>query len=463
MHEDLAYLELTEIAELIRTRQITSTEVTTKILERIDALQDRLQPYATVMRTEALAAAARADEEISRGRYRGPLHGVPVAVKDLACTVDAPTGAGTTIFEGFMADHDATVVTRLLDAGAVLLGKLRMTEGAFTSHHPDLPSPVNPWDAETWAGSSSSGSGVATAAGLAYATLGSDTGGSIRLPSSQNGITGLKPTWGRVSRYGIFDLAQSLDHVGPMCRSAKDAAVVLSVIAGRDENDPTSAVVPVPAYEDNLRLPCAPVVGFDPSLNAHFDEETRDMLARTLTTVRELGWRVVEVETPGFLEAAEDWQGLCAVETAQVHAETYPSRKDEYGPALAGLIEQGRAMTVIKYQTLMERRRAFTGNMHRLFADIDLLLIPGVGIASPTLAQIDKLGEDPEVLAGVIVPTAPLDNCGFPTITLPSGTSRRGTPLAIQFAAGPFQEQLLFGAGAAFQAATDFHRSHPEL
>lgn len=459
----IALLELTEVAELIRTRQITSAEVTRDVLERVEALQPRLKAYATVMAESALAEAARADEEISRGRYRGPLHGVPIAVKDLAHTHDAPTGAGTTIHEHFRPDADATVVARLRAAGAVLCGKLRMTEGAFTSHHPDLPVPVNPWDPGTWAGSSSSGSGVAAAAGLAFATLGSDTGGSIRLPSAQNGVTGLKPTWGRVSRHGIFALAPSLDHVGPMCRSAADAAAVLSVIAGRDENDPTSSSKPVPVYEQRLHLETPPVIGVDRKLSELFDEETRGMLDATESTLRDLGWTVVEVETPGFPAAAADWQALCAVETAQAHMADYPQRKDEYGPELAALIEQGMSTNVLDYQTLMERRRAFTGQMERLMRDVDALLLPGSGSASPSLDDIAGLGVDSGVLDRIIIPTAPVDSCGFPSLTMPAGMTERGTPLGIQFVGAPFEEEHILAAGHAFQQHTDHHRQHPAV
>lgn len=463
MQSPLTHLELHEIAELIRTRQVTSVEVTEAQLERVEALQPTLKAYATIMKESALKAAAAADDEISRGRYRGPLHGVPVALKDLAYTKDAPTEGGTIIHRGFRPDFDSTVAARLRAAGAVILGKLRMTEGAFTSHHPDLDTPVNPWDSATWAGSSSSGSGVAAAACLAYATLGSDTGGSIRLPSAQNGVTGLKPTWGRVSRHGVFPLADSLDHIGPMCRSAIDTAIVLSVIAGRDENDPTSASTPVPEYEKNLRLGRKPLLGVDRKLYGAFDQPTRDMLDATVDIVRKLGWTVVEVPTPGFGTAADDWQALCAVETAHAHLETYPARKNEYGPELAALIEQGRAISAVDHHDRVNRRLEFTGDMVRLFEDIDLLLLPGVGAASPTLEDLEGLGDDPEILQRVLLPTAPLDNCGFPSITLPAGATDRGTPLGIQFAARPFDEQLLFAAGAEFQASTDFHRLHPQV
>ena len=195
-----------------------------------------------------MAQARKHDSEIAKGIWRGPLHGVPIGLKDLCYTTFAPTAGGTTIHAKFVPSFNATIVDRLERAGAVTLGKLKMTEGAYTSHHPDDQAPLNPWNANYWVGSSSSGSGVATSAGLCYGSIGSDTGGSIRFPSATCGLTGIKPTWGRVSRYGVFPLADSLDHVGPMCRSAADAAAMLGVIAGADANDPTALLAPVPNY-----------------------------------------------------------------------------------------------------------------------------------------------------------------------------------------------------------------------
>ena len=461
---DLHFLQLHEISHLIRTRQLTSREVTEAMLARIAATEPRLHSFATVMTDTALAEADRADELLARGDWLGQLHGVPLAIKDLANTHDAPTGAGTTIHADFRPDTDATVVARLRSTGAVILGKLRLTEGAFTGHHPDLPTPVNPWDAETWSGVSSSGSGVATAAGLCFGSLGSDTGGSIRLPSSANGVTGLKPTWGRVSRHGTFPLAPSLDHIGPMTRSARDAAIILEAVAGHDPLDPTSGLEPVPRYSQRLRLDRAPVVGFDRRLaETRFDAITNAMLEATIATLTDLGWRVLDVETPDLAAAAAEWTALCGVETAGVHADTYPARAEEYGPDLSGLIEIGRGLTAVDYHRLLESRRAFTGRMRSLLADIDLLLLPGIGVGSPTIAQMENLSTDPELFAAVTIPTAPIDSCGMPSITLPAGSTDRGTPLAAQLVGAEFSETLLLAAGHTFQQATDFHRHHPQL
>jgi len=262
--EPLHYSSLRDVARRIQSKEISPVELTTRMLDRIATVDPKLKSYATVMREQALEAAKRAEEEIQRGTYRGPLHGVPIAVKDLCYTKGVRTMAGTSIYANFIPDHDATVVTKLSQAGAVLLGKLNLTEGAMTGYNPARDIPVNPWREDLWAGTSSSGSGVATAAGLCYGSIGTDTGGSIRYPSAANGVVGLKPTYGRVSRYGVFPLAESLDHVGPIVRRAGDAAVMLEAIAGFDSNDPTSLKAPVPYILDELNKDVRGLrIGFD--------------------------------------------------------------------------------------------------------------------------------------------------------------------------------------------------------
>src|SRR5215475_8158478 len=246
--DPIHYKSITEISELIRRRELRPSEVTEAMLSRIEKLDGEFYGYAVVLAERAMAQAKRYDGEIARGIWRGPLHGVPIGLKDLCYTNFAPTAGGTTIYAGFVPSFNATIVDRLEHAGAITLGKLKMTEGAYTSHHPDAQAPLNPWNTNYWVGSSSSGSGVATSAGLCYGSIGSDTGGSIRFPSATCGLTGIKPTWGRVSRAGVFPLADSLDHVGPMCRSALDCAIVLGAIAGEDERDPTA----VPDYSATI-------------------------------------------------------------------------------------------------------------------------------------------------------------------------------------------------------------------
>ena len=462
---DWHYLELLDIARRIQAREISSVDATQAQLERIARLDGRLKSYATLMADSALADAQRADAEIARGEIRGPLHGAPIAVKDLCWTQGVTTAAGMTIHANFKPDQDATVVKRLRAAGAVIMGKLQLTEGAYADHHPQIAVPVNPWHEAHWSGASSSGSGVATAAGLCYGSLGSDTGGSIRFPSAANGVTGIKPTWGRVSRYAVFELAASLDHIGPMARSAADAGALLGAIAGADANDPTASQQPVPNYLAGMTRGLRGLrVGIDTSWNnTAVDAPTRDMMAEVIRVIKEQGADIREIKFPDPEQTIADWFPLCGVETAVAHEATYPSRKAEYGPGLAGLIDLGLAQRGLDYQKITLRRAAFTGRVAALFQGIDLLLVPTTATASPTNAQLAGLANDAELLSGLLRYTCPFDMTGSPTITLPGGFTSQGTPIAFQFVARHFEEDLLVRAGWHYQQATDWHRRHPTL
>ncbi|MGD9914270.1 MAG: amidase [Rhizobiaceae bacterium] len=462
--DELHYRELLDVAGSIQTRKLSSVEVTRAQLDRIGSLDGTLKSYATVMPEQALAAAHAADAEIAAGKIRGPLHGVPVGVKDLCWTIDAPTAGGMPIFRDNRPTEDGTVVRKLREAGAVILGKLQLTEGAYADHHPDIHPPVNPWHADHWSGASSSGSGVATAAGLCYGSIGSDTGGSIRFPSAANGCTGLKPTWGRVSRFGSFELASTLDHFGPMTRSAADAGAMLGVLAGADPKDPTASLEPVPNYLAGMKRGLRGLrVGVDRAWNARVDAATAAMLDEALKAVIDLGADIREVTFPDTEQMVQDWFPLCGAEVAVAHEATYPAREAEYGPGLKGLIELGRQLSGLDYQKIVLRRLAFTGRVKALFEGIDLLFIPTTAIASPTTATMATLGEDAELISGLLRYTSPFDMSGNPTITLPAGFTRQATPIAFQFVAPHFSEDLLVRAGWAFQQATDWHRRHPTL
>jgi amidase len=459
------FLELTELARRMRAKEISPVEATRAQLQRIEALDPQLRSYALVTADLALEQAREAEQQITRGSSLGPLHGVPIAVKDLCWTKGIPTAAGMTIHRNFRPQEDATVVRKLREAGAILLGKLQLTEGAYADHHPEIPPPVNPWNAAHWSGASSSGSGVATAAGLCYGSLGSDTGGSIRFPSAANGVTGLKPTWGRVSRYGVFELAATLDHIGPMARSAVDTAALLSVLAGADANDPTASQEPVPNYLAGIKRGLRGLrIGVDPRWNTEaVDAAVIDSVEAALKVVTELGGEIREIRFPDPNQIIADWIPHCAVETAVAHEATYPARRDEYGPALAGLIDLGRSLSGLDYQKIILRRNDFRGRVQALFERIDLLVIPAQAVASPTLAMMATLGENPEQILRLLRFTCPFDMTGNPTITLPCAFTEQVTPLAFQFVAAHMAEELLFRAGYAYQTATDWHRRHPSF
>ena len=462
---ELHYLELTEAAHLIQTRKLSPVELTEAMLRRIGELDPRLHAYATPTPELALEQARKAEQEIAARRYKGALHGVPIGLKDLCYTQGIPTAAGMPIHRDFRPTFDGTVVKRLYAAGAICLGKLQLTEGAFADHHPAITPPVNPWHPDHWSGASSTGSGVATAAGMCFASLGSDTGGSIRFPAAACGVTGLKPTWGRVSRYGAFELAASLDHLGPMCRSAADAGIVLGAIAGADPDDPTASQAPVPDYlAGDVRDLRGVRVGVDEAYNGDgVDPAMVRTVQEALRVLTSLGADVRHVKVPSVDAVLRDWAPNCAVETAVAHEATFPGRRSEYGPGLAGLIDSARGISATGYQKILLRRRDFSGRLAALLQSIDLLLIPAQFIPSPTKAQMATLGQDASQLLALMRFTSPFDMSGSPTITLPSGYTTKGTPIAFQLVSRHMEEELLVRAGRAYQRETDWHRTHPKL
>lgn len=463
--DQLPYLSITELSELLRRKALSSSEVTEAALTRIGRLDKQFHAYAVVLAERAMERARQADDEMARGIRRGPMHGIPIGLKDLCYTTFAPSAGGTRIHAKFVPPFNATIVDRLELAGAITLGKLKMTEGAYTSHHPDDQAPLNPWNPDYWVGSSSSGSGVATSAGLCYGAIGTDTGGSIRFPSATCGLTGIKPTWGRVSRYGIFPLADSLDHVGPMCRSADDAAAMLGVIAGADINDPTTLQAPIPNYlggiGDGIR---GLRIGIDRKYTQDgIDPQVVMALLDAERVLVSLGAEIREVRFPAYEKLVGQWIPMCSVETAKAHLETYPSRKKEYGPDLAQLIEQGHAFSGVEIAAIHHERLKFSGSLAALFQDIDVLLIPTMPVPIPTLTKMGEYGADPNVLLSILRFTAVFDFSGSPTITLPMGMASDQMPLSMQLVGPHLSEDVLARAGHAFQSVTDWHTHRPPV
>ncbi len=463
----LHYWDLLELAAALRTGGVSPVAVTETLLERIGALDANLGSYVTLMADHALAEARTAATEIAAGRYRGPLHGVPVAVKDLCDASGVQSKAGMPRIRGSVAPatRDATVVARLRAAGAIVLGKLQLTEGACAHHHPDVTPPVNPHHPGYWSGASSSGTGVAVAAGLCFGGLGSDTGGSIRFPSFANGVTGIKPTWGRVSRAGVFPLSPSLDHIGPMARSAADCGAILGAIAGADADDPTCLRAAVPDYLAGLDGDLRGLrIGFDERF-ACIGVETQiaEAMRACVAVLEAAGATRVPLSFPPIDEVVGAWFPLCTGEVAAAHAQDFPSQASQYGPGLIGLLEAGHVASAVDYARAHAIRQNFQGELARVFSTVDVVVAPAWLRQNLTLAEFSRFGEQATDWPEFIRYTSPFDVSGTPTISLPAGFNAAGAPFGFQLAAGHLNEAVLVRAGHAWQLATSFHRQRPPL
>ena len=462
----LHYKTITEIAALIRSRELSPVDAARASLDRIAALDGELKSYATPTVDRAMSAAREAEREIAAGEYKGALHGVPIAVKDLCYTRGVRTMGGSKVYADHVPSFDSTVVERLEGAGAVLLGKLNLTEGAMGGYNPAFDIPLNPWDRGRWAGSSSSGSGVATAAGLCFGSLGSDTGGSIRFPAAACGIVGLKPTWGRVSRYGVLALAESLDHVGPMTRSTADAAIMLQAIAGYDPRDPTSLSAPVPDYLAEMDEGIAGVrVGVDERhVTDGVDPELASAVLEGVETLRSLGAEIVEMRMPDVDKYLPAWPVLCSAEAVAAHRENYPERREDYGAWFRGWLDLGAQKSGADYAEANNMRAECSGLLREAFRDIDAMACPStIGPAYPVTPEALYGEMDRRRGTSFQRYTVPYDFNGAPTLSVPCGLSADCLPLSLQFAGKPLSEPLLIRMGRAYESATEWHNLHPPV
>ena len=467
----ITWLEIDALRTAIEKGSLSAAQVADHFLARIAELDPKLQAYSVVYEHRARATAVRLDAAQAKGEPLGPLHGVAVALKDLCDVAGEPTRAGTTALGDVPAAEDAEVVRRLESAGAIVLGKVKMTEGAFVEHHLSVIPPVNPWNAQRWTGISSSGSGVAVAAGLCTIALGTDTGGSIRYPSSACGLSGLKPTHGRVSLRGVYPLVDSLDHIGPMGRSVADVSVAFSVLCGHDPRDAWSlAENPKPAP-----LPAAPSMrgkrlGYDARFcDEGIDPEIREVFEVNLEVLSSLGAEIVEFEIPPFEETLASWLLLGSAEIANAHAETYPSKKEEYGEGLAGSIELGRTVTGQDVAKAWRTRISFSRRLEACFSAgesegqyaLDGIVAPVSVGRFPANANLG----DPSSLpfgAAAMRFTSPFNLSGSPSLTLCGGFDAEGAPIGFQIVGRHRDEAGLLEIGAAYQAATDHHKARPD-
>lgn len=460
----LALATLMDVAQQIQARTLSPVELTRQMLDRIDALDQRFHSYVTVLADRALAQAVAAEAEIAGGHYRGPLHGIPLAVKDLCFMKETVTTCGSQMLTEWRPDQNATALWKLQQAGAIILGKLHLTEFALRWHHPYRPIPLNPWGEGRWPGVSSSGSGVATAAGLCFGAIGTDTGGSIRFPAASCGTVGLKPTYGRVSRAGVFPLAASLDHIGPLTRSVADAAAMLQAMAGPDPLDPTASRRPVPDYLAALAQGIAGVrIGVDERyITEGVHPDVSAAVKEAVRVLAELGAHIVAVTVPepDMPTTTQAWLTLTGADALVAHEGMYPERAADYGP-FRELLDNTAKLRAQDYAKAHALRETFAAQFDPLFEQMDLLLCPTMPTTAPMMdAQGNAIIQEGYVRTRY---TYVFNFSRNPTLSLPCGLDSNGLPISLQLVGRHFEEDLLCRVGHAYEQATPWHSQRPPL
>jgi len=456
--EDLAYAEIATLAPLLARREVSPVEVTRACLDRIAAHDGAINAFITVLEESALRDAEQAEREIAAGTFRGPLHGIPIAHKDLYETRGIRTTAGSKILSDFVPDQDATVVERLRAAGTVLLGKLNMHEFAAggTNENPHYGAAHNPWELQRIPGGSSGGSAAALAMGMCLGATGSDTAGSIRIPSHYCATSGIKPTYGRVSAYGVVPLSWSLDHCGPMTRSARDAALMLQAMAGYDSRDPASIDQPVPDFSAELE---SGVRGLRVGVpTTHFNEQLEPDVERAwraaIDVLVEQGAEPVDVAFEAVRQADTIGPIILRNDMFAFHAEWFLQRPDDYGPATRERLESVRNQPAIDYIRAQRARNDIRAEFRHVFERVDVLITPTMPATAPLIGA--------EFLMVSTRFTYPFNLAGLPVLAIPCGFDSQGLPIGMQIAAHAWQEARALKVGHAYQRATDWHRRRPQ-
>jgi aspartyl-tRNA(Asn)/glutamyl-tRNA(Gln) amidotransferase subunit A len=459
---DLAFRSIAELAPCLAARDLSPVEVTEVVLARIAQHDAQLRSYITVMADSARHAARAAEAAIQAGNYLGPLHGIPIAVKDLYATRGVRTTFGSPLFADWIPDHDAAVVERLKRAGAVIIGKANLHELAFgtTSANPHYGAVANPWNLQCHPGGSSGGSAAAVAAGLACGALGSDTGASIRQPASCCGIVGLKPTYGRISKFGALPLSWSMDHAGPMTRTVTDAALMLQILAGHDARDPGSVSHPVPDYTVQLD---SGVRGKKIGVAREFffedcDPEVTSAVEAALDVFRGLGATVQDIMLPDMQAARAAGTVILFAEAAAYHAAGLRERPHAFSDEVRALIEMGGFYTAVQYIQAQRLRRRLTAETRQALATYDAIVMP----TSPVPAT--PITPDPPGHAALRPRnTLPFDFISLPAISVPCGFTHAGLPVGLQIVGKAFDEAGILRVARAYEQATAWHNQHPVL
>ena len=464
--EDIAFLPLSEVARLIREGTLTSVAVTRLMLDRIERLDPALNGYITVMAEAALAQAEGLDRLRDAGTSLGPLHGVPVAVKDNMATAGVRTTVGSRIYADWVPDEDATVVTRLRQGGAVILGKANLYEFAFGGVHEDFGESRNPWDRTRSCSASSCGPACVVAAGLAYASLGTDTGGSIRLPAAACGLYGLKGTYGSVSRAGLVPGGYSLDTIGPLTRSALDAGLVQQVIAGFDPRDPAMSR----QVADCTSRIDAGIQGLTigvprPQADERMTPEMAQAYEAALGVLRAQGATLVTVDLPDHLLSRTIMWAVAASEIAEAHHDHLRDRPQDYSPAVLSHVRQGAFMSATDYIRAQRLRRKITQEYREVMTRVDALVMPVVPFPAWTIGdeQVSVDGVSEDLMGALTRYCPPFNITGQPAISVPSGFTSDGLPLAFQIAGRWHDEGMVLRVAQAYASATDWSRRRPPL
>jgi aspartyl-tRNA(Asn)/glutamyl-tRNA(Gln) amidotransferase subunit A len=458
-HDELLEFDVATLADQTRTKQLSPVEVTNAYLDRIERTDAKLRAYITVTSEVARTAAKKAEQEISSGNWRGPFHGVPIALKDLCYTRGIRTTAGSKIFGDFIPDFDCTLWQRLADAGAILLGKLNLHEFAAgaTNTNPHWGICRNPYNLDRVPGGSSGGSAAAIVARSAAATIGTDTGGSIRIPAAFCGCVGMKQTWSRVSRYGVFPLADSLDHAGPITRTVRDAALMLQVIAGHDPSDATSSREPVPDYASACGRTIKGLrIGVILELTTGLSEDVARSFNAAVAQLRSLGADVVDVSLPAIDHAASIATNITWAEAAEYHERHMRTRPQDYGHDVRRMLEGAMMLPAAHYVRAQRARPVLLAQALAALERCAVLVAPTAAIPAPRIdvggRALLPTGEAVNMVTAVLRFTAPFNVTGQPALALPTGLSGDGLPLSMQFVGRPFAESTVFQVAAAYEA-----------
>ncbi len=458
-YEELLSFDVSALGEKLKAKAISPVELTEAYLDRIQRTDAKLRAYITVTADLARKSARKAEHEIVAGKWRGPFHGIPIGLKDLCYTKGIATTGGSKILGAFKPAHDCTVWTRLARAGAILLGKLNLHEFAYgiTSSNPHWGFVRNPYNLERIPGGSSGGSAAAIVARSAAATIGTDTGGSIRIPAALCGCVGLKPTWSRVSRYGVLPLAYTMDHVGPITRSVRDAALMLNVIAGHDRNDSTSSRERVSDYTEKLDSPIAGMkIGIVRELTDNLSPDVQKSFDNAALQLRALGAAVDEVTIPslplsGVINGIVTW-----AEATEIHRQWMATQPQDYGDDVRRLLEVGMMIPAGAYVRAQRARARVLAEAMDALGDRDVLIAPGAAVAAPRIGEsrrFDSDGGGIDVLAGILRFTQPFDVTGQPAIAIPTGLSADSLPLSMQIIGRPFAEATVLQVASAYEKA----------